>query len=221
MITRGSLSNRFEALTARESNRVVGSQRNLRARHVLKCVLLSGLLTLDAMIPIGCSKQVQQPSIATADDGSRLRVLVDVFEQDVALVQKGAKVEVRVPAYPDRVFMGVVSQVGDTVEPETRAIHVRIAMMNSERLLKPEVFARVTLHSPAVTAVRVPVGAVLTKADKTYVFVEDRPQHVVARRVVVGARQDTNLQILSGLTRGERVVTKGSLLLDAEMTQRL
>ncbi|MBI5533623.1 MAG: efflux RND transporter periplasmic adaptor subunit [Deltaproteobacteria bacterium] len=154
-------------------------------------------------------------------DLSHLWVQVDIFEQDIALVQKGARVEVTVPSYPDRVFVGAVAQIGDTVDPTTRTIHVRISMSNEDRLLKPEMFARVTVASPGRRAVRVPVGAVLTKADKTYAFVEDTPQHFVPRTVVVGARQDGSLQVLSGLKEGERVVTHGGLLLDAEMTQRL
>jgi cobalt-zinc-cadmium efflux system membrane fusion protein len=154
-------------------------------------------------------------------DLTHLWVQVDVFEQDIALVQKGARVEVTVPSYPERVFEGQVAQIGDTVDPTTRTIHVRIAMPNNERLLKPEMFASVTVASPGRRAVRVPVGAVLTKADKTYVFVEDLPQHFVTRTVVVGARQDGSVQVLSGLKEGERVVTHGGLLLDAEMTQRL
>jgi multidrug efflux pump subunit AcrA (membrane-fusion protein) len=126
-----------------------------------------------------------------------------------------------VPAYPDRTFIGEVAHVGDTVDPSTRAIHVRIAMPNAERLLKPEMYARVTLTSPGRKATRVPLGAVLTRADKTYVFVEDSPAHFAPRNVVVGARQEGTLQILSGLREGERIVMHGGLLLDAEMTQRL
>lgn len=154
-------------------------------------------------------------------DLSQLWVMVDVFEQDIALVQKGAVVEVRVPAYPDRSFNGEVAAIGDTVDPSTRTISVRIAMPNPDRLLKPEMFARVTVKSPAAQALRVPVGSILTKSDKTYVFVEDAPGHFVPRPVVVGARQDGTVQVLSGLQQNERVVARGGLLLDAEMTQRL
>jgi membrane fusion protein, heavy metal efflux system len=154
-------------------------------------------------------------------DLSHLWVLVDIFEQDISLVSKTAKVELTVPSYPDHVFSGEVAHVGDTVDPVTRTIHVRISMPNPDRLLKPEMFARVTVKSPTKAAVRVPVGSVLTKADKTYVFIENAPGHFVPRTVVVGARQDGWLQILSGLKEGERVVGQGGLLLDAEMTQRL
>jgi cobalt-zinc-cadmium efflux system membrane fusion protein len=154
-------------------------------------------------------------------DLSRLWVLVDVFEQDIALVAKNTPVEVTVPSYPDKVFVGNVLAVGDVVDPATRTVKVRILMPNPDGFLKPEMFARVTLHSPSTAAARVPTSAVLTRADKTYLFVEDSPRHYVPREVYLGARTDQSVQILRGVKPGDQVVAKGGLLLDAEMKQRL
>lgn len=162
------------------------------------------------------------PLFVIADLG-HLWVLVDVYEQDLALVKRGATAEVTVPAYPDRVFKGEVAIVGDTVDPASRTVKVRIAMANDDGSLKPEMFARVTLHATGVAAARVPASSILTKADHTYVFVEDKDEarHFLPREVTLGARQEASIQVLRGVTPGDRVVARGGLLLDAEMKQRL
>lgn len=154
-------------------------------------------------------------------DLKQLWVLVDVFEQDVGLVRKEAKVDVTVPAYPDQTFHGTVAQVGDTVDPSSRTVKVRIAMPNPDSLLKPEMFARVSLQAVGHSAARIPASSVLTKADKNYVFVEDADKHYVRREVVLGAREGDRVQVMRGLAPNEKVVTQGGLLLDAEMGQRI
>jgi membrane fusion protein, heavy metal efflux system len=200
--------------------RVLGGGAEASSVYTLRSPIAGTVTERHATLGSGVHSDDDAPLFVVADLSS-LWVQVDVFEQDVALVQEGAKVEVTVPAYPERVFFGSVAHVGDTVDPATRAIRVRIAMPNAERLLKPEMYARVTVSSPGKKATHVPLGAVLTRADKTYVFVEDTPAHFTPRQVVVGARQEGSLQILSGLQEGERIVMHGGLLLDAEMTQRL
>ena len=172
---------------------------------------------------LGASARVDDASpLFVVADLRSVWVLVDVFEQDVGLVGKGAKVAITVPAYPDRTFEGEVTQIGDTVDATSRTVKVRIALPNADRMLKPEMFARVTVHAVGRGVARVPVSAVLTRADKTYVFVEDKPHHFLAREVVLGAREEEQVQVLAGVTpRIDRVVIRGGLLLDAQMSQRL
>jgi cobalt-zinc-cadmium efflux system membrane fusion protein len=154
-------------------------------------------------------------------DLSKVWVLVDIFEQDIGLIKKGARVEVTVPAYPDHPFVGEVSQIGDVVNPSSRTVKVRIAMDNRDGALKPEMFARARVQSTGTSSATIPESSVLTKAGRTYVFVQDDRGGFGRREIVLGAREGNKVQVLKGLTPDERIVVKGGLLLDAEMGQRI
>ena len=173
-----------------------------------------------ASLGLGVNPGDTSPLFVVADLNT-VWVLADVFEQDLALVRKGAQAQITVPAYPDKVFNGTVDRLGDTVDPSSRTVTVRIVLDNRDRLLKPEMYARVTVREPARGAMRVPMSALLTKGDASFVFVEQSPRRFVARQVIVGARDQDSIQILDGIQPGERLVTKGALLLDAEMNQKV
>lgn len=154
-------------------------------------------------------------------DLGRLWLFVDVFEQDIALVRSGSKVEVSVPAYPDEVFRGEVQHPGDTVDPDTRTARVRVSLENPDRRLKPGMFARVRLARPEHPAVRIPAAAVVTKASESLVYIEEGDGRFAPRRVIVGPARSGKVAIISGISPGERVVVKGALLLDGSMSQRM
>jgi membrane fusion protein, heavy metal efflux system len=155
----------------------------------------------------------------TIGELDRVWVIADVFEMDLARLKKGAAVTIRVVAYPDQVFTGVVDWISDLLDPTSRTARVRCEVENPQRQLKPEMYATVTIAVPGVQALAVPIAAILRLADQTVVFVEqgrtaDGRLRFVRRLVSAGDDEGTSMvPITHGLAVGERVVTSGAILL--------
>ncbi|HVV48890.1 MAG TPA: efflux RND transporter periplasmic adaptor subunit [Polyangia bacterium] len=155
----------------------------------------------------------------TVGELDRVWVLADVFEMDLPRVKQGAKVTIKVIAYPDQTFTGVVDWISDLLDPTARTARVRCEVENPARKLKPEMYATVTIAVAGVTALAVPVTSVLRLADQTVVFVEqgtapDGRRRFVRRVVATGDEEGTTMiPINHGLEAGEKVVTSGAILL--------
>jgi cobalt-zinc-cadmium efflux system membrane fusion protein len=155
-------------------------------------------------------------TVGSLDD---LWLFGDVYESDVPLVKQGAKVELRLPAYPGRIFSGRVDWISDTVDPVLRTVKVRCVLENRDRLLRPETYGVVTIAAPARRAVTVPRDALLRLGDEIDVFVE-APRTAdgrvpFRRRAVLADEQVPGdlVPVLAGLRTGERVAVRGSIFL--------
>lgn len=146
------------------------------------------------------------------------------YERDLPWLQPGQSVEVSVPSEPGRVFTNTIAFINPSFEPETRATRVRIPIPNPwvesggqrRRLLSHRVYgtAKVQVVFPDVLAV--PRSAVLDPGGRPVVFVELSSGTYQPRRIVPGRWGDTDVEVLEGVAAGERVVTSGALLLDAQ-----
>jgi membrane fusion protein, heavy metal efflux system len=145
-----------------------------------------------------------------------LLVVADVYERDLGLVRVGQEAWVTVDAYPGEKFPASVFAIGDIVDPSTRTIKVRAKVDNLGHRLKPEMFARLEIQLGEGTPVlALPKEAVLDMAGTRVVFVIDEDGRYVMRTVRVLDVASDPVQILEGLTPGERVVTKGAVLVKA------
>ncbi|HZS44057.1 MAG TPA: efflux RND transporter periplasmic adaptor subunit [Blastocatellia bacterium] len=148
-------------------------------------------------------------------DLSTLWIQADLFESDLSRVKVGAPVEITTSAFPDKVFPARISFISPTVDPSTRTVHVRCAISNKEGLLKPEMFARIKIGSAEQqTAIAVPSSAVVTHGTDSMVFVEQSKGHFQRRQVHIKGETNGLVEIRDGLQPGERVATRGSLLLN-------
>nr|WP_246463376.1 efflux RND transporter periplasmic adaptor subunit [Nitrospirillum iridis] len=152
----------------------------------------------------------------TLADLSSVWLLANVREADVAAVAVGQGVDVRVAAYPDRVFHGRVAAVAPGLDPTTRRLPVRVVLDNADGALKPEMMANVRLVSGPVTPVlAVPERAVIHEGEAARVWVADAARHALALRPVrLGREEDGLVEVLDGLKAGDSVVTKGALFID-------
>jgi len=138
-----------------------------------------------------------------------------VRETDAANVRTGQQVKFTVLAYPNETFRGNINYVAATLDPTTRRLLVRSTIVNAQGLLKPEMFASVTIFtdegdwSPAV-----PVDAVIYEGEKARVWVARDDKSIELRQIVPGARDGRLLQVINGLRPGEKVISKGSLFID-------
>ena len=160
----------------------------------------------------------------TVADLSEVWVLANIPEKDIPFIRSSERangdhtVEVRLNAYPDEVFHGKVTYVGDVLEVATRTMNLRIELPNPDRKLKPEMYATVRVYSqPEADVVTVPEGAVQRDRDKHYVFVQRGDHTFEAQDVKLGESNGTVVKILSGLQGGEQVVVNGGFILKSEL----
>jgi membrane fusion protein, heavy metal efflux system len=150
-------------------------------------------------------------ALVVVSDLARVKVSVRVPERQLGLVHAGEDVRVRVDAYPTE-FPGRIAAVGAVVDDATRTVVARCIVPNDEERLKPAMFARVTVTAPPdVKLVAVPVAAVLSDGQRSQVVVRQADGTLVLRTVELGAEVDGHVQILSGVSLGDEVVTQGAL----------
>jgi cobalt-zinc-cadmium efflux system membrane fusion protein len=147
-------------------------------------------------------------------------VIADVPEKNLSSLKNGAPVLIKVAAYPDETFPAKISRVGETLNPDTRTVEVRCVANNHHGRLKPEMYATVglTVGEKRVTPL-VPQAALQEMDGQTAVFVERGEGKVEKRAVKIGRRQGAMVEVLEGLSRGERVVTEGSFMLKSEFSK--
>jgi len=162
-----------------------------------------------------------QPSGGTAPvfsigDLSKVWLLANVRETDVPLIHPGDAVEVRVLAYPDRVFKATISYIAASVDPTTHRLPVRAEVENTDGALKPEMFAGFSIVTdPGGVAAAVPDSAVVYEGNTAHVWVAHPLTKAVAlRQIHIGRVADGMVQVTEGLQAGESVVTRGSLFID-------
>jgi cobalt-zinc-cadmium efflux system membrane fusion protein len=156
-------------------------------------------------------------------DLSRLWVLADVYESQLAAVSAGKDVEVVVPAVPDRTFRGTVEAIGDVVDERTRTIAVRIAVPNQDRALKPGMFGTARIASAAGKRERggvvVPREAVQKVGDRQVVFVAAGENRYRPVEVEIGAETAHEIELRSGVDDGTPVVARGAFTLKSELSR--
>ncbi len=171
---------------------------------------------------VGTVVHTDQPDpVVTVADLSTVWVLADVYEQDLARVHVGDEASVDVVAFPGRKFAGKVTQIGSTIDPQTRVARARIELGNADLALRPGMFANV--HASGLTPgnVEIPISAVLARRDRYFVFVKTPQGTYVRREIERGDQRGARVGVLSGLAVGDSVVTEGAILLDAEANEAL
>jgi membrane fusion protein, heavy metal efflux system len=149
-------------------------------------------------------------------DLSTLWAQADIFENDLNGVRTGAPVEIRVPSYPDRVFRAQISFINQTVDPLTRTVHVRCVVANPGAMLKPDMFAKIKIDSSVPREVSVaPCTAVISQNNQSFVFIEESKGRFRRKPVKTGRLLEDHVVLEDGVQPGDRIVTHGSLLLNA------
>jgi len=149
-------------------------------------------------------------------------VIAQVYEQDLAFVQLGQEAVVKVSAMPDREFRGRVTFIYPTVDEKTRTAKVRLEFENPGYFLKPGMFVSAQIQAELEdSAVLVPESAVLRSGARNTVFVALDGGKFEGRDVTLGVESENDLiQVTSGVSAGERIVTSGQFLLDSESQLR-
>lgn len=172
-------------------------------------------------LPVAPSTRVAkgEPLLQLADT-SQLRVSARVHQHDWDALQLdvGQAIYVSVPALPGEQFEARVSYVGAEVSPETRAIPLVAELDNRQGRFRPGMFAWVSLPMEAPRrALAVPPSAIQRHESKAFVFVQEGERRFRRANVEVGLETPDYVEIVSGLTEGQRVVDHGAFYLKSEL----
>lgn len=156
----------------------------------------------------------------TVADLSRMWVMTNVFESDLSDVRLGDQADVVTNASTN-VFHGTVDNIAAEVDSATKATAARVVVSNPERLLRKDMYVRVTVHSRHEhNGLLVPIAAVLRDEDNNpFVYVQDTNGAFERRSVTLGERLADRYQIASGLQSGDKVVSEGGLFLQFAQSQ--
>lgn len=206
-----------EAETARAAARL-HNLGPIDAGHYTLRAPLAGIVA-DRHINPGQEVRPDLPDpLFTLTDPARLNVVTEVSESDLARIAVGQSLRVEVDAEGILPLEAHVVRIGSTMDPTTRRVAIRAVLDKSDPRLKAEMFARsLFFDRSGAQVVVVPNTAVITTGLHSYVFVETEPGTLVKRRVSLALRGHISSYVKDGLNASERIVTRGALLLDADI----
>lgn len=148
-------------------------------------------------------------------DLSTVWLVANVREADSSKVAVGQELKFKTVAFGDQIFSGRVDYVSSSVDPVTRRLSIRATIDNKNLKLKPEMFASVSVYtSDERPSLAIPRAAVLYDGESARVWSVTEGGTVAVRAVTLGRVQENLIQVLSGLSRSEKIVVRGSLFID-------
>ncbi|SDS60401.1 efflux RND transporter periplasmic adaptor subunit [Bradyrhizobium canariense] len=148
-------------------------------------------------------------------DLSTVWLIAFVRETDASIVSVGQELSFSVLALPAHPFVAHVDYVSAAIDPSTRRLLVRATVDNKDGLLKPEMFANVTIYSGGDrSAVGVPKQALIYEGDQVRVWVAHEDKSIELRQIKTGLTNGDLVEVEGNLKPGEQIVTKGSLFID-------
>jgi len=138
-----------------------------------------------------------------------------VRETDASIVSVGQEIAFKVLALPDRELRARIDYVSAAIDPTTRRLMVRATVNNTNGLLKPEMFANVTIYAAGDhPAVAVPKRALIYEGDEVRVWVAHDDKSIELRKITTGLVNADLVEVRGNLKPGEKIVTKGNLFID-------
>jgi cobalt-zinc-cadmium efflux system membrane fusion protein len=138
-----------------------------------------------------------------------------VRETEASAVEVGQEMSFSVLALPGRVLTARINYVATALDPTTRRLLVRATLDNTNGLLKPEMFATVTIFAPGdQPSVGVPKQALIYEGDQVRIWVAHEDKTIELRQIKTGLTNGNLVEVYGNLKPGERIVTKGSLFID-------
>lgn len=199
--------------TAADRLRVLGADKDHPTSVVDVVAPVSGIITDQQVTAASGTQGLDSPSAFTISDLSRVWILCDVHENDLASINVGEGADIRLNAYPRLALKGSIGNIGPILDPAIRTAKVRIEMENPG-MMRLGMFVEATFHGPrTATGVVLPASAVLHLRDRDWVYVAREPG--VFHRVEVRGGQmipPDKQEIVSGIRPGQRVVSDVLLL---------
>jgi len=168
---------------------------------------------IDNNIVIGQYIKEDEEPVALVAELNKVWVVGQVKEKDITKISKESDVEICTSANTESCIKAKVYHISDILDEETRSVQVYIECDNSERFLKPGMYASVKfIHTPE-EKILIPASAVLQMEDNNYVFVKTANNSFEKREIRTETSSSDKLIVTSGLKQGEKIVSEGSYFL--------
>jgi membrane fusion protein (multidrug efflux system) len=194
----GAAEARFNAITARMNDRLIRAP-------------FGGILGFREISP--GTMLTSNTVITTLDDISIIKLDFSIPELYLGVVETGFRIISKSDVWKDREFEGEINSIGSRIDPVTRAVTVRAAIRNEEELLRPGMLMTVRIITDVRQALVIPESAFIQTGDESFVFVAGLDGLAHRRVIQIGARRFGFVEILEGLSAGERVITEGGFKL--------
>ena len=199
---------KVDVTTTAERLRVLGNPTLDRPSGIVEIrAPIAGVITDQQVTNAAGIAGLGSPNPFTISDLSYVWILCDVYENDLGNVRLGEKADIRLNAYPDQVFTGVIDNLYPVLDPNMRSVKVRIEMRNPG-MMRPGMFVSATFHGrQKQTREAVPATTILHLHDRDWVYVpagsnQFRRTEVIGGDMLPGSMQE----IVSGLAAGQQVV---------------
>lgn len=153
------------------------------------------------------------PALATVANLKQIWISAKLKEYYVNGVHPQDAVTIQLNSQEKKEFTGKIQYVGQVLDPETRSVEVLIECDNSERMLKPGMFAHVQFTTPSTNGILLPSTAIMQGEQFAFVYVQVAKNRFMRRKVEVETTTGDQVHVLSGLKEGEQVVSQGAIYL--------
>lgn len=221
----GKLSVERDVIEAKSQLDKAQSQLN-RIQETYKIYHIKGGATFEVRAPISgfvIQKNINQDMLLRNDKSDNIFdiaqidqvwALANVNESDIQQVRLGVPAVVKTLSYGDKSFNGQVDKIFNIIDPETKAMKIRIKLNNPNYLLKPEMRATIKLtFDEKEQMIAVPSKAVIFDKSKNFVMIFKDRNNIETRQVEVFRQLGEVTFIATGLTEGEKVITQNQLLI--------
>ena len=174
---------------------------------------IDGIVTAKAKDPGGLIRTGEE--VLTVGDFSKMKVIVPLSELDLGKVNIGQRVRVKLDAFADRQFVGEVARIAPTANDSSGQIAVEVKIDNPERQIKGGLLARVNFASAKERRIIVPAAAIVEDKGTNYLFTvaqnnQNNQSKVIKRKISIGDRAQNKVEIISGISPGEKYVLRSS-----------
>ena len=227
--------NRYkELLSSRATSKSLVDQQEAKTKAIAAQLLIARTklddLTIKAPFSgvlgfreLSVGAYIQSGSVITSlDDLSIIKVNFSLPERFLTTIHIGQKVSAYSSAYQDKTFIGKVSAIDSRIEPSTRTLKVRAEIPNAHFNLHPGMLLNINIVRQIDTILQLPESTIITIEDKHFVFVVESQSGTEAsdinkiakrKQIKIGRRQPGVVEVISGINKGEKIVTEGALKL--------
>lgn len=167
-------------------------------------------------VPRPGQRMAKGNELYTYIDLSTMLVLADIRSSDIAYVKPGLRAEARLPSHPGKVWRGKVVESSQQFDEQTQTLKVKLEFPNDAPDIWQGMLASLDLHCPVQRLLAIPDSAAIASGEETIVFVAGSANVFEPRSIVPGLRANSWVEVKSGLSPGDRVVTSSTFLLDSE-----
>jgi cobalt-zinc-cadmium efflux system membrane fusion protein len=155
-----------------------------------------------------------QTSLFTISDLKNVWIQANVYESNISLIHQGENVDVTTIAYPGKVFKGKIDKVMNVLDPASKVMKVRVVLANSDYLLKPEMYASITVtEKENKQCLSVPSSAIIFDHSQNYVLLYHSKSDVKITPVTVISAVGDKTYLQSGVSKGDRVVSSQVIMI--------